>query len=48
MEEMEALCQSAVSNGGSRQMFTEGNALHRKALVSSLAVFVHKRRSTVQ
>ena len=39
-EEMEALCQSAVRDGGLRQMFTDQIMLHRKALVSSLAVLV--------
>ena len=39
-EETEALCQSAVRNGGLRQMFTDQVMLHRKALVTSLAVFV--------
>ena len=40
VEEMEALCQSAVRVGGFRQMFTDQVMLHRKALVSSLAEFV--------
>ena len=39
-EEVEALCQSAVMNGGLRQMFTDQVMLHRKVLVSSLAVLV--------
>ena len=38
-EEMEALCLSAVWDGGLRQMFTDKEKLHRMALVSSLAVF---------
>ena len=39
-EEMEVLCQSAVRDGVLKQLFTDQEMLHRKALVSSLAVLV--------
>ena len=36
VEEMEVLCQSAVRDGGFRQMFTEGNATRKgSGLLSS-------------
>ena len=47
-EELEALCQSALRNGGLRQMFTDQVMLRRKALVSSLEVHMHRRRSSVE
>ena len=41
-EEMEALCQSAVRNGGLRQMFAEGNATQKGSGLQSSSVCIRE------
>ena len=40
VEGMEALCQSAVMDGGKRQMFTEGNATQKGSGLQSCSVCI--------